>query len=228
MEAPRSAALATICTEEQYSDLTLCSRRHVAYTYTANVSFRASSRSTTSPSAAISVHLPRRALSSTRPRACRCGTCRSRTRHVAAAWRTRHSMRHAPSCTCRSPCAHILASAHVGRLGGVARRPLSGRLRSTHTHRRSHAFRKPRHNFSVSCEETLKFHIGGGVRVLLTGGEHSTAGVVAALKSFAAFSLVVPVSSCASAHPSRTCGATCSLPTFVGTGQHRVVGQCTA
>ena len=48
-------------------------------------------------------------------------------------------------------------------------------------------------NFSVSCEETVKFHIRGGVRVLLTGGEHSTAGVGAALDSLAAFSLVVPI-----------------------------------
>ena len=48
-------------------------------------------------------------------------------------------------------------------------------------------------NFSVSCEETVSFHIRGGVRVLLTGGEHSTAGVGATLESLAAFSLVVPI-----------------------------------
>ena len=47
-------------------------------------------------------------------------------------------------------------------------------------------------NFSVSCEETVKFHVGGGVRVLLTGGEHSTAGVSAALESLAALARRYP------------------------------------
>ena len=48
-------------------------------------------------------------------------------------------------------------------------------------------------DFSVSCEETLKFHVGGGSSVVLTGGVDCTAGIVAAIKSLAVFTLVVPV-----------------------------------
>jgi hypothetical protein len=59
-------------------------------------------------------------------------------------------------------------------------------------------------DFFVSCEETVSSTSAHGPRAL-DGGRR------AALKSLAAFSLVVPVV-CASVRHSWRCGATCALP----------------